>query len=292
VSWESTLGSRRDALMSWFSRVPRVWYVWILALAAAGAQGCNSGCDAVQTLACICGDGTCQAGEGGCGFGTPTPSCEGLCSSHGGPGPDARYLGMCPSDGGVPDGGMSFDAGLRGPNAFPIVGAWMSPQEAACGTTSPVLADGGIAAVGIQLFSGVGNAAACAVNNGQDAGIETGFALNLVLGTPQFVAANLDEDAGPLTQVLAPGVYTLINEEVSDQNLCARAPGYDAVLTEFEFMSGNATPLFNGVGTVTIDQFCNGMLYGTLNVWLGSVDGTSDVDGGPLTGTFSASFCP
>ena len=189
---------------------------------------------------------------------------------------------------------MSVDGGLQGPHAFPIVGAWMSPHEntAACGLTSTVLADGGIAAVGIQLYSSVSNAAACALNNGQDAGTLTGLALNLGLGTPQFVAANLDKDAGPLTQVLTPGVYTLFNEDVSDQNLCAPVPGYDAVLTEFEFESGSATPLFNGVGTVTIDQFSNGTLSGTLNVWLVSVDGTSDVDGGPLTGTFSASFCP
>ncbi len=95
-----------------------------------------------------------------------------------------------------------------------------------------------------------------------------------------------------MTEVLTPGVYTLFNEDISDQNLCDGVRGYDAVLTEFELESGSATPLFNGVGTVTIDQFSNGTLSGTLNVWLVSVDGTSDVDGGPLTGTFSASFCP
>ncbi len=188
---------------------------------------------------------------------------------------------------------MSVDGGLHGPHGFPIVGAWMSPQDpqAQCGLTSTVLADGGIAAVGIQLFSDVSSDVACAISNGQDAGIETGLALNLVIGTPQFVAANLGEDAGPLT-ALTPGVYTLINEGISDQNLCARAPGYDAVLTEFEFASGSATPLFNGVGTVTIDQFNNETLSGSLDVWLVPVDGTSDVDGGPLTGNFSASLCP
>ncbi len=59
-------------------------------------------------------------------------------------------MAMCPID-----GGMSVDSGLlHGPHAFPIVGAWMSPHEntAARGLTSPVLADGGIAAVGIALF--------------------------------------------------------------------------------------------------------------------------------------------
>lgn len=273
--------------MSRLSRRPLVWCAWMLALAAVGVQGCNAGCDAVQILACLCGDGTCQAGVGGCGFNPSVLTCGELCQAHDGPVPDAGYMSQCPGD-----GGMSVDGGLHGPHAFPIVGARMSPPEAVCGLTSNVLADGGIAAVEIALYSSVSNAAACAVNSGQDAGIETGLALNLVLGTPQFVAANLDKDAGPLTQVLTPGVYTLFNEGVSDQNLCAPVPGYDAVLTEFEFVSGNANPLFNGVGTVTIDQFSNGTLSGTLNAWLVSVDGTSDVDGGPLTGNFSASLCP
>jgi hypothetical protein len=259
-----------------------------LALAPVGAlgAGCECGCDLAWNVACFCGDGTCQEASGGCN--QSIPSRDGLCQSHGGLAPDAGFIDVCPYD-----AGLSPDAGLQGPHAFPIVGARMSPNDpgAACGLTSTVLADGGIAAVGIQLFSSVSSAAACAVGNWQDAGIETGFALNLVLGTPQFVAANLGEDAGPLTQGLTPGVYTFLNEAVPDQNLCAPGPEYDAVLTVFDLSSGSATPLFNGVGTVTIDEFSNGTLSGTLNAALVPTDGTL-VEYGPLTGNFSASLCP
>jgi hypothetical protein len=166
----------------------------------------------------------------------------------------------------------------------------MSPDypEADCGMISDVLADGRIAALGLQLLSDVSTAAACA----EDGGAFSGLALNIVLGTPQFVYANLRPDGGPLIQALSPGVYTLENEGVSDQDLCTISVGADAVMTEFEFTAGVATPLYNGVGTVTITQFDGNTLVASLDAWLVAVDGGLGVDGGPLTGNFSASFCP
>jgi hypothetical protein len=96
-----------------------------------------------------------------------------------------------------------------------------------------------------------------------------------------------------LTQALSPAVYTLENESVSDQDLCTISLGADAVMTEFQFIPGQgAAPLYNGVGTVTITQFDGNTLVASLDAWLVAVDGGPGVDGGPLTGDFTASVCP
>jgi len=144
--------------------------------------------------------------------------------------------------------------------------------------------------VGFDLFSSFTTQAACA----NTAAGGDGYILNIVLGTPQYVAANLSHDGGPpLTEPLRPGVYTLDNEYVSDQDLCMIDPGFDATLTEFRVWSdGGSTPLYNGVGTVTLDHVDARSLSGTLDARLESVDGIPGVDGGPLTGSFHVSVCP
>ncbi len=217
---------------------------------ATACEECH--CDSLGVIACFCADGTCQQDTQACD-GPGFAGCDSVCRTH--DGVDAGAAVFCPGDG--PGTLPPVDGGLQGPHAFPVFGWRMTPDfpEAVCGSASDVLADGGIAAVGLELFSNISTAAACS-----DAGNPTGLALQIILGTPQFVAANLSADGGPPpTQVLTPGVYTLDNEDVSDQNLCMISPGSDAVMTEFLFITGGQSmPVFNGVGTVTIDQLVAG----------------------------------
>lgn len=275
-----------------FSRGSRLGGVALLAIApvAALSSCCEGHCQTIGLEACFCADGTCQSASTGTCAGPELPSLDSLCQAHGGKLPDAGDIGLCPGDGGG-SGFASVDGGLQGPHAFPVVGSWMAPSHpwADCGATSDVLADGGVAAVGLLLFSNEFTETAC----GGDAGAAAGLALEIALGTPQFVDASRELDAGPLTQVLSPGVYELENNGLSAQGLCTIGPPYDAVMTEFEVMPGGpAVPLYNGVGTVTILRVAGPTLYGSLNAWLVSTDGGSGVDGGALSGSFSASFCP
>lgn len=259
---------------------------WLSALSlAASLTACH--CNTIDVDSCYCGDGTCQLAEAACGG--AMPACDSICQGHGGAESSSPEEGFCPTDGGIGFG--SVDGGLQGPHAFAVVGSWMSADhpQAACGAVADVLKDGGIAAVGIELYSEIPSGDACA----NDGGNVSGLSIEIVLGTSQFIDANVERDGGPLTQALSPGVYILENEDVSDQNLCMISPLADAVMTEFLYSSsGQGMPLYNGVGTVNIDQFSNGTLSGSLDAWLVSVDGTPGVDGGPLTGNFSASVCP
>jgi hypothetical protein len=194
------------------------------------------------------------------------------------------------NDAGRSDGG-TFQ--LTGPNGFEVQGWWFTPNypAATCGTPSDVLADGGIAAFGLTLYSVNATSAVCA-NDFNDL---SGMAVVVTLGTSQFIEANLGSDSGPpITAGLTPGTYNLDNEGIPDQDLCSISPGFSAVLTEFAFPTdgGGAVPLYNGVGSISLSAVSANSVSGSVDAWLVAVDGSPNVDGGPLTGNFQAAGCP
>ncbi len=274
-------------------------------LLVGGSMACGScGCSLVEEEGCLCEDASCQLGGSECGpNGSALPSCTDLCVDHGGA-IDGGQLPNCssrpltPFDGGPSrsDGGLSrTDAGLYGPHGFEIMGWGMSPaiSAATCGLVGDVLADGGLAAVGVSLFSSFTTEMAC-LNPNESVAAHPGYALTIVLGTSEFVDANLSQDGGPQPQTpLAPGIYKVENEGISDEDLCSIDTGYSAVVTEFGFFSdGGVEALYNGAGTITLTAVSSTSLSGRLDVILGSVDRTTPVDGGSLSGDFQARLCP
>lgn len=96
---------------------------------------------------------------------------------------------------------------------------------------------------------------------------------------------------GNLTDSLAPGTYTISNEQDNNETLCKLRGGGTAYLQISPW--GDYSTAIAVSGTVTIDSIATGSVTGRFDVLMGGPFGQTDAGAPtPLSGTFSAITCP
>ena len=150
---------------------------------------------------------------------------------------------------------------------------------------SDLTADGVLAATAIILAANDLSKQACG-----DAGSAgaTGQLVEIGIATTEYAG----NQTMTHTQALAPGMYTVGNQMVPDEDFCMIPTGDTAWFQVLTFDdAGVPFASWNGVsGTVTVASIDNTSVAGSFNVQLGDANGEQAL-AGSLSGTFSAATC-
>lgn len=178
------------------------------------------------------------------------------------------------NDAGTLEGSQAFDVALTALN--------LGTPKVECGF-SDTTADGGIAAAAIQIFAKDESAFTC--GNGGPPSL--GGYVEIAIATPEYAGGKFSN----LTQSIAPGNYT-IGEPSAVQPYCSFASNatafvqvgtFDGSVTDYAWQSTS--------GTVTVTSATSTTIAGTFTTALTDTGG-ANIDGGTLSGSFTASTCP
>lgn len=179
---------------------------------------------------------------------------------------------------------------LAGPQGFDVTSTALLSTPIGCG--SGVLPSGMLDGVTVFLGDQSVSPLAC---NAADAGSSDAGLSRLV--QIQIASAGYLSTSPPAANVplMTSFPYPILNEGVSDEDLCGNVPGGMAAPVAIvtygvcDPSAGCTTSYWAVAGSVTLSALSTTHIEGTLDVTLGNEGG--DV-GGKLSGTFSADLCP